>query len=80
MKRVQYFSYILDENEVHVDCAMIQSICDWMAPTTLTKLHSFLILANLYHRFMLGFSHIFWLLIQVTKGGGKHKFVWANTQ
>ena len=29
---------------------------------------------------MLGFSHITWPLIQVTKGGAKAKFFWSKTQ
>jgi hypothetical protein len=29
---------------------------------------------------MLGFSHIAWALIQVTKGGGKAKFTWGKAQ
>jgi hypothetical protein len=50
------------------------------APTTLTELQSFLGLANFYHRFMLGFSHIAWALSQITRGGGKEKFVWGQSQ
>jgi hypothetical protein len=30
--------------------------------------------------FLLGFSHIAWALIQVTKGGGKEIFVWSQSQ
>jgi hypothetical protein len=80
MDKVQYLGYIMDFHGVHVDPAKIQIIHDWLAPTTLTKLRSFLGLANFYHRFMLGFSHIAWALIQVTKGGGKEKFVWGLSQ
>jgi hypothetical protein len=29
---------------------------------------------------MLGFSHIAWALIQLTRGGGKEKFVWGMSQ
>jgi hypothetical protein len=29
---------------------------------------------------MLGFSHIAWALIQVTRGGGKENFVWVQSQ
>jgi hypothetical protein len=70
----------MDHNGVHVDPAKIQVICDWPASTTLTKLQRFLGLANFYHRFMLGFSHIAWALIQVTKGGGKENIVWVMSQ
>ena len=80
MTQIQYLSYIVDEHGVHVDPAKIQVIRDWPTPTTLTELRSFLGLANFYHRFMLGFSHIDWALSQVTKGGGKAKFVWIESQ
>jgi hypothetical protein len=63
-----------------VDPAKIQVIQDWPAPTTLTELRIFLGLANFYHRFVLGFSHITWPLSQVTKGGAKAKLFWSESQ
>ena len=80
MNKVQYLSYIVDENGVHVDPAKIQVICDWPTPTTLTELQSFLGLANFYQWFMLGFSHIAWALEKVTKGGGRENFVSGKEQ
>jgi hypothetical protein len=68
------------EYGVHVDPAKIQVIHDWSASKTMTELYSFLGLANLYHRFVLGFSHIACALSQVTKGGAKTKFVWSVPQ
>jgi hypothetical protein len=78
MNRVQYLGYIVDENGGHVDPTNIQVICDWPTLTTLTDLQSFLELANFYRRFVLGFSHIAWALNQVTKGGGRDKFMWGK--
>jgi hypothetical protein len=46
----------------------------------LIELRIFLGLANFYHRFMLGFSHITWALSQINIGGGKEKFVWDVSQ
>jgi len=80
MTQVQYLGYIIDEQGVHVDPAKIQVIWDWPSSTTLTELRSFLGLANFYRRFVLGFSHITWLLSQVTKGGAKAKFFWFESQ
>jgi hypothetical protein len=80
MNMVQYSGYIIGENGVHVDPANIQVIRDWPTLTTLTELQSFLGLANFYRRFVLGFSHIAWALSQVTKGGGRAKFVWGKEQ
>jgi hypothetical protein len=80
MDRVHYLGYIIDQHDVHVDPAKIQVIRDWPAPTTLTELHSLLSLANFYHRFVLGLSHITWALSQINRGGGKEKFAWGQSQ
>jgi hypothetical protein len=80
MDRFHYLGYIIDNHDIHVDLAKIQVIYDWPSPTTLTELRSFLGLANFYHRFMLGFSHIAWALSQITRGGGKEKFAWGRSQ
>jgi hypothetical protein len=80
MERVHYLGYIFYQHGVHVDPTKIQVIHDWLAPTTLTELWSFLGLTNFYCRFVLVFSHIAWALIQVTRGGGKEKIVWGMSQ
>ena len=80
MNKIQYLGYIVDEHGVHVDPAKIQVIRDCPALTTLKELQIFLGLANFYRRFMLGFSHIAWALIQVSKGGGREKFAWGKEQ
>jgi hypothetical protein len=80
MHKVHYLGYIIDKHGVHVDLAKIQVIHEWPTLTTLTELRSFLGLANFYRRFVLGFSHIAWALIQVTMGGSKEKFVWGQSQ
>jgi hypothetical protein len=79
MNRVQYLGYIIDEHGVHVDPTKIQVIHDSPAPTTLTELRIFLGMENFYRWFMLGFFHIAWDLSQVTKGGGREKFVGEGT-
>jgi hypothetical protein len=80
MDRVHYLGYIIDHHGIHVDPIKIQVICDWPAPTTLNELRIFLGLASFYHRFVFGFSHIAWPINQVTRGGGKAKFVWGWSQ
>jgi hypothetical protein len=80
MNRAQYLGYIVDEHGVHVDPTKIQVIRDWPTPTTLTKLRSFLGLANFYRWFVLGFSHISWALSHVTKGGGRENSMWGKEQ
>ena len=78
MTQVQYLGYIIYEWGVHVDPTKIQVIWDCSAPTTLTELRNFLVLANFYCRFVLGFSHITWPLSQVTKGGAREIFFWSE--
>ena len=80
MDMVHYLGYISDRHGVHVDPTKIQVIHDWPSPTTLTELQRFLGLANFYHRFMLGLSHIAWALSQVTRGGGKEKILLGVSQ
>jgi hypothetical protein len=80
MDRVHYLGYIIDQHGVHVNPTKIQVIRDWPSPTTLTELQSFLGLAKIYRRFVLGFSHIAWALSQITRGGGKVKFAWGRYQ
>ena len=80
MNKVQHLGYIVDEHGLHVDPYNLQVIRDWLSPTTLTELESFLGLANFYRRFMLGFSHITWALSQITRGGGKEKSMWGQPQ
>jgi hypothetical protein len=69
MERVHYLGYNVDQHGIHVDPAKIHVIRDWLAQTTLTKLRSFLGLSNFYRRFVLGFFHIAWALIQITRCG-----------
>jgi len=73
MTQVQYLGYIFDEKGVHVDPAKIEVIRDWLAPTTLIELRSFLGPANFYCTFVFGFSHITWPLSQVSKDEVKEK-------
>ena len=80
MTSVQYLGYIMDDHGVHADPTKIQTLRDWSTLTTLKEIYNFLGLANFYRRFVLGLSHISWALIQVTKGGGKAKFVWSESQ
>jgi hypothetical protein len=80
MDRVHYLGCIVDQHGVHVHPAKIQVIHDWPSPTTLIEIRSFFGLANFYRGFVLGLSHIAWALSQITRGGGKEKFVWGRSQ
>lgn len=77
-------SNIWDKSWLNMVCiwfylGSIQVIHDWMTPMPLTKICILFGLTNFYYKFMLGFSHISWPLIQVIKGGTKTNFIWANS-
>jgi hypothetical protein len=59
---------------------IIQFIHHWPSPTTLNKPEIFLVHYDIYLTFVLGLSHIAWTLNQVTKDGGKGKFVWGKSR
>jgi len=80
MSHVQYLDYIIDEKGMHLDPNKIWFIWDWSTPTTLTKSHSFLDLANFCRRFVLGFFHITWPLSQVITSKEKVNFFWSESQ
>lgn len=65
---------------MHVDLFKIQIMRDWLALTTLTEFCNFLVLPNLYQRFVVEFSCTTWTLRQVTKGGEKGKFFRSESQ
>nr|GEW09718.1 reverse transcriptase domain-containing protein [Tanacetum cinerariifolium] len=56
--KVQFLSYVIDSQGIHVDPAKIESIKDWASPKTQTEIHQFLGLAGYYRRFIKGFLKI----------------------
>jgi hypothetical protein len=58
LKEVGFLGHVLSAGGVSVDPKKIQSVMDWEAPTTQTKVRSFLGLAGYYRKFVEGFSSI----------------------
>lgn len=58
-----------------MDPAKIQFIVDWLTPTNITTLHSFLGLASSYMKFIKDFGDLAALLTDLTK---HESFVWSN--
>ncbi|GKB87778.1 putative reverse transcriptase domain-containing protein, partial [Tanacetum coccineum] len=56
--KVQFLGHVINSQGIHVDSAKIESIKDWAAPKTATKIRQFLGFANYYRRFIEGFSKI----------------------
>nr|GEW72930.1 reverse transcriptase domain-containing protein [Tanacetum cinerariifolium] len=52
LSRVQFLSYVIDSECIHVDLVKIESIKDWASPKTPTEIRRFLGLAGYYRRFI----------------------------
>ncbi|GKE66679.1 reverse transcriptase domain-containing protein, partial [Tanacetum coccineum] len=75
---VQFLSYVIDSQGIHVDPAKIKSIKDWESPKMPTEIRQFLGLAGYYRRFIEGFSKIAKSMTKLTQKGVK--FDWGDKQ
>jgi hypothetical protein len=58
LKKVPFLGHVLSGDGISVDPTKVQEVLDWMAPTTVHEVRSFLGLAGYYRRFILEFSKI----------------------
>jgi hypothetical protein len=75
LKEVGFLGHVLSPRGVSVDPKKIQSIMNWEAPTTQTKVRGFLGLAGYYRKFVEGFSSISRPMTQLLKK--ENKFEWT---
>ena len=59
-----------------MDTAKVEAIMEWLAPTNVTKLRSFMGLSEYYRQFVEGFSKIANLITEFQKKN--KKFVWTE--
>ncbi|GJT43742.1 putative reverse transcriptase domain-containing protein, partial [Tanacetum coccineum] len=76
LSKVQFLGHVIDSKGIHVDPAKIESIKDWEAPKTPTKIRQFLGLAGYYRRFIEGFSKIARPMTKLTQKSVK--FDWGE--
>ncbi|GKF24951.1 putative reverse transcriptase domain-containing protein [Tanacetum coccineum] len=67
LSKVQFLSYVIDSEGVHVDPTKIESIKEWATPKTLREIRHFLGLASYYRRFIKGFLKITKLMTKLTQ-------------
>ncbi|XP_060216861.1 uncharacterized protein LOC132644288 [Lycium barbarum] len=72
--QVQFLGHTISQGEIRMDSDKVSAIQDWKTPTTVTELRSFLVLANYYRRFILGYSAIAAPLTDMLKKGREWKW------
>jgi transposase InsO family protein len=65
--KTKYLGFIVSTEGLQVDPEKIQTIANWVAPTTIKGLQSFLGFCNFYRRFIEGYSRITKPLHQLTR-------------
>ncbi|GJR81344.1 putative reverse transcriptase domain-containing protein [Tanacetum coccineum] len=78
LPKVQFLSYVINSQGIHVDPAKIESIKDWASPKTPMEIRKFLGLVGYYQRFIEGLLKISKPMTKLTQK--KVKFVWGDKQ
>ncbi|GJS84651.1 putative reverse transcriptase domain-containing protein [Tanacetum coccineum] len=71
---VQFLGHVVNQNGIHVDPSKIKAVKNWKAPTTPSKIRSFLGLAGYYRRFIANFSKIAKPLTSLTQKNKKYEW------
>jgi hypothetical protein len=56
--RIHYLGHVISDEGIAMDPANVEAIMEWLAPTNVTEVRSFMGLAGYYRRFFEGFSKI----------------------
>jgi hypothetical protein len=76
LTEVAFLGHVISAGGVSVDLSKVKDVLNWMPPTTVSEIQSFLGLAGYYHRFIKDFSKI---AKPLTKLLGKNKaFEWTK--
>ncbi|KAI5338241.1 hypothetical protein L3X38_017512 [Prunus dulcis] len=67
LDRVVFLGHVISAEGIYVDPQKVEAIVNWVQPTNVTEIQSFLGLAGYYHRFVEGFSLIAAPLTRLTR-------------
>uniref|UniRef100_A0A2N9HS09 Reverse transcriptase domain-containing protein n=1 Tax=Fagus sylvatica TaxID=28930 RepID=A0A2N9HS09_FAGSY len=76
MDRVVFLGHVISRDGITVDPSKIEAVVNWVRPTNVSEVRSFLGLAGYYRRFVEGFSCIATPLTRLTRKNAK--FEWTN--
>ena len=66
LDQVAFLGHVVSKDGIQVDLKKIEAIIEWLRPTTVIKVRSFLSLAGYYRRFVKDFSKIAAFLTRLT--------------
>ena len=76
LKEVGFLGHVISGEGIAVDPSKVKDVLDWVPPTTVTQIRSFLGLAGYYRRFIEGFSKIAKPMTELLKKD--KKFEWTE--
>ena len=74
MKEVGFLGYVISGEGTVVDPTKVVTVTNWVAPTTVEEIQSFLGLAGYYRRFIVNFSKIAKPMTELLKKDTKFKW------
>ena len=76
LKQVGFLGHVLSAEGIAVDPSKVKDVLDWLSPTTVSQIRSFLGLPGYYRRFIEGFSKIAKPMTELLKKD--KKFEWTE--
>ena len=73
---MSFLGHVVSKDGVMVDPSKIETVKNWVRPTNVSEIRSFVGLASYHHRFVKGFSSIASQLKNLTKQNVQ--FVWSD--
>ncbi|KAL5554727.1 hypothetical protein UlMin_042128 [Ulmus minor] len=76
IEQVTFLRHVISKDCVSVDPSKVEAVSNWLRPTTVTEIRSFLGMAGYYRRFVEGFSRIAGPLTTLTRKNVR--FTWTE--